>query len=264
MSVPVILGLLKIWPKTNSTKEVLFLTEIEEILEIISIEHFKMISEPLFRQISKCIDSNHFQVSERALLLWHNDFICENLIRLQVEPVLKIVLPILSKHAKSHWNRNVQLLIFNAIDRFMSIDSVLFDDCVAALPEIEQKSLERKRNLLACWKKLDEEVDTSGVDDTNARDQLYSLLKDSSDSNTGMDVKVDSILNNDSDIDDSTNPDYKIDNPPPVPPKRLISTRRKSILPVDSNVYHELANYSRSSSPRDEEEVEEKDREMRD
>ena len=158
-----------------------------------------MISEPLFRQISKCIDSNHFQVSERALLLWHNDFICENLIRLQVEPVLKIVLPILSKHAKSHWNRNVQLLIFNAIDRFMR-----------------------------------------------------------------MDVKVDSILNNDSDIDDSTNPDYKIDNPPPVPPKRLISTRRKSILPVDSNVYHELANYSRSSSPRDEEEVEEKDREMRD
>ena len=38
LAVPVILGLLKIWPKTNSTKEVLFLTEIEEILEIIPLD----------------------------------------------------------------------------------------------------------------------------------------------------------------------------------------------------------------------------------
>ena len=255
LAVPVILGLLKIWPKTNSTKEVLFLTEIEEILEIIPLDHFKMISAPLFRQISKCIDSNHFQVSERALLLWHNDFICENLIRSRVEEVLNIVLPILSKHSKSHWNRNVQILIFNAIDRFMGIDPVLFDDCVAALPDIEKKHMERKQTLLTCWKKLDAKIDNSGVDDAKARDQMYSLLKD-----VVEDSKcVDTIENVEI---DTTSMNYSIDNPPPVPPSRLINTRRKSILPVDSNVYQELANYSRSSSPCDnEEEVEEKDRE---
>lgn len=261
LSVSVILGLLKIWPKTNSTKEVLFLTEIEEILEIISVDHFKAISGPLFRQISKCIDSNHFQVSERALLLWHNDFICETLIRSQVESVLKIVLPILSKHAKTHWNRNVQLLIFNAIDRFMTIDSVLFDDCVAALPEIEQKAAERKQNLLACWKQLD---DIPGVNDVKARDQLYSLLKEFDDNtkNNSMDI-TDDDLTPETILSKSSDSNYSTDNPVPIPPARLINTRRKSILPLDSNVYHELASYSRSSSPC-EENVEERPREMKD
>ena len=245
LAVPVILGLLKIWPKTNSTKEVLFITEIEEILEIISLEHFKLISGPLFRQLSKCIDSNHFQVSERALLLWHNDFICENLIRSRVDEVLKIVLPVLSKHAKSHWNRNVQILIFNAIDRFMSIDSVLFDDCVAALPEQEKKSLERKQILLACWRQLDAKVGRTETEDIKARDQLYSLLKDDTKIIGTENMAIDTMGTETADISDDTN--YIVN--PNANSNPLINTRRKSILPVDSNVYQELANYSRSSSP---------------
>lgn len=262
LSVPVILGLLKIWPKTNSTKEVLFLTEIEEILEIISIDHFKMISGPLFRQISKCIDSNHFQVAERALLFWHNDYICENLIRSRVEEILKIVLPILSKHAKTHWNRNVQLLIFNAIDRFMNVDSVLFDDFVAALPEIEKKKIDRKQKLLSCWKELDDKIQIN-LEDSKARDQLYSLLESNS---VIKKEEGEMVTISKTETEPSTTPDYTIDHPPPLPPPRLISTRRKSILPVDSNVYQELANYSRSSSPCDDEDVEERerDREMKD
>lgn len=260
LAVPVILGLLKIWPKTNSTKEVLFITEIEEILEIISLEHFKLISGPLFRQLSKCIDSNHFQVSERALLLWHNDFICENLIRSRVEEVLKIVLPVLSKHAKSHWNRNVQILIFNAIDRFMSIDSVLFDDCVAALPEQEKKSLERKQILLACWRQLDAKVGSSG-EDVKARDQLYSLLK----GDVGTDIIDPESLSTTETADISDDTTYIVNSTTNPNANPLINTRRKSILPVDSNVYQELANYSRSSSPcagEEDERIEE--REMKD
>lgn len=60
----VIYGLLRCWPKVNSPKEVMFLNEMEEILENTDSTQFKQIVVPLFRQISKCVSSPHFQVSK--------------------------------------------------------------------------------------------------------------------------------------------------------------------------------------------------------
>ena len=243
-AVPIILGLLKIWPKTNSTKEVMFLTEIEEILDIIPIKQFRKISSPLFRQISKCIDSNHFQVAERALMLWHNEYISNTLIPDRIEEILKILLPILSKHSKSHWNRNVQILILNALECFMVIDPIIFDSCVAALPEIEKNSIERRRKLFNCWKFIDQKF-TNG--DENARDHLYLLLNDES-------VKINQQQQDNKILVNNTIPSTISTStaPPPVPNNKLKGTRRKSILPIDRNVYQELVDYSRSSSPRPE------------
>eukprot|EP00732_Lithocolla_globosa_P003280 Lithocolla_globosa_v1_NODE_2556_length_1955_cov_492.368947.p1 type:complete len:257 gc:universal NODE_2556_length_1955_cov_492.368947:1362-592(-) len=66
-------GLLKYWPKTNSPKEVMFLNEVEEILDVIEPDEFQKIMVPLFQQISRCVSSPHFQVAERALYYWNND-----------------------------------------------------------------------------------------------------------------------------------------------------------------------------------------------
>ena len=58
-------GLLKYWPVTNSQKEVLFLGELEEVLELTQAAEFVKTMLPLFRRISTCINSSHFQVAER-------------------------------------------------------------------------------------------------------------------------------------------------------------------------------------------------------
>lgn len=92
----VIRGLLKFWPKTCSQKEVrlvvslcssctsvrtvcvvtlwsrvavqvMFLGELEEILDVIEPTQFVKIQEPLFKQISRCVSSPHFQVSDSQL-----------------------------------------------------------------------------------------------------------------------------------------------------------------------------------------------------
>ena len=42
--------------------QVMFLGEIEEILDVIEPAQFVKIQEPLFRQIAKCVSSPHFQV----------------------------------------------------------------------------------------------------------------------------------------------------------------------------------------------------------
>ncbi|KAL5997346.1 hypothetical protein ACLOJK_008276 [Asimina triloba] len=57
----VIRGLLKYWPITNTSKEVLFLGELEEVLEATQPAEFQKCMVPLFRQIARCLSSSHFQ-----------------------------------------------------------------------------------------------------------------------------------------------------------------------------------------------------------
>ncbi len=57
------MGLLKYWPKTHSPKEVMFLNELEEILDVIEPVEFQKVMVPLFKQLAKCVSSPHFQVS---------------------------------------------------------------------------------------------------------------------------------------------------------------------------------------------------------
>ena len=60
----VILNLLRYWPKVHSPKEVMFLNELEEILDVIEPAEFQKVMVPLFNQLAKCVSSHHFQVSE--------------------------------------------------------------------------------------------------------------------------------------------------------------------------------------------------------
>lgn len=66
-------GLLKYWPISNCGKEVLFLGELEEILEVTQSLEFQRCMVPLFKQIGRSIRSPHFQVSELPLFCtFHN------------------------------------------------------------------------------------------------------------------------------------------------------------------------------------------------
>lgn len=60
----VIRGLLKYWPITNCGKEVLFLNELEEVLEGTQPAEFQRCLVPLFKQLGRSINSPHFQVCE--------------------------------------------------------------------------------------------------------------------------------------------------------------------------------------------------------
>ena len=66
LAKPVLEAILKFWPCTHSPKEVLFLSEVEEILEMIAAPEFVNVMAPLFAQIARCIESPHFQVATHA------------------------------------------------------------------------------------------------------------------------------------------------------------------------------------------------------
>ncbi|RAL46914.1 unnamed protein product [Cuscuta campestris] len=151
----VIRGLLKYWPVTNSSKEVMFLGELEEVLEATQLPEFQRCMVPLFRQIGRCLSSSHFQVAERALFLWNNDHI-ESLIKQNRKVILPIIIPALERNSRTHWNQAVQSLTLNVRKLFSDIDPELFEECLQKYQEDESREQEVKVKREATWKRLED------------------------------------------------------------------------------------------------------------
>ena len=77
---------------------------MEEVLDVIDPAEFTKVQEPLFQQLARCINSQHFQVAERALMYWNNEYIV-NLMSDNLSVILPIVFPALYTNSSSHWNR---------------------------------------------------------------------------------------------------------------------------------------------------------------
>ncbi|URE20854.1 Serine threonine protein phosphatase 2A 57 kDa regulatory subunit B' [Musa troglodytarum] len=150
----IIRGLLKYWPVTNCQKEVLFLGELEEVLEATQPAEFQRCMVPLFKQISHCLSSSHFQVAERALFLWNNDHIV-SLIAQNRSVIFPIIFEALEKNMQGHWNQAVHGLTANVRKMFLDMDSELFEACQLQYVEKEEnaKSLEERRE--SAWRRLE-------------------------------------------------------------------------------------------------------------
>ncbi|KAF0027930.1 hypothetical protein F2P81_020671 [Scophthalmus maximus] len=155
LTEPVIMGLLKFWPKTHSPKEVMFLNELEEILDVIEPNEFVKVQEPLFRQLAKCVSSPHFQVAERALYYWNNEYIM-SLISDNAAKILPIMFPALYKNSKSHWNKTIHGLIYNALKLFMEMNQKLFDDCTQQYKAEKQREKYKVKEREEVWYKIEE------------------------------------------------------------------------------------------------------------
>ncbi|KAF8945030.1 hypothetical protein BGZ47_003376 [Haplosporangium gracile] len=153
----VIHGLLRFWPKVNSPKEVMFLNEIEEILDVIEPLEFVKIEGPLFTQIARCVSSPHFQVAERALYFWNNEYIV-NLIHDNANEILPIMFQSLYKNSKTHWNRTIHGLVFNALKLFMDVTPQLFDECTNHYRQARQNDRKRLQDREDLWLRLEQQA----------------------------------------------------------------------------------------------------------
>ncbi|NXP15897.1 2A5A phosphatase, partial [Thinocorus orbignyianus] len=155
LTEPVIRGLLKFWPKTCSQKEVMFLGEIEEILDVIEPTQFKKIEEPLFKQISKSVSSSHFQVAERALYFWNNEYIL-SLIEENIDKILPIMFGSLYKISKEHWNPTIVALVYNVLKTLMEMNGKLFDELTSSYKAERQREKKKELEREELWRKLEE------------------------------------------------------------------------------------------------------------
>ncbi|XP_032073050.1 serine/threonine-protein phosphatase 2A 56 kDa regulatory subunit alpha isoform isoform X1 [Thamnophis elegans] len=155
LTEPVIRGLLKFWPKICSQKEVMFLGEIEEVLDVIEPTQFKKIQEPLFKQIAKCVSSSHFQIAERALYFWNNEYIL-GLIEENIDTILPIMFGNLYKISKEHWNPTIVALVYNVLKTLMEMNGKLFDELTSTYKAERQREKKKELEREELWQKLEE------------------------------------------------------------------------------------------------------------
>lgn len=173
----VMMGLLRFWPKTNSTKELMFLNEIEDLCEVIEPLEFIKIEVPLFVQLAKCISSPHFQVAEKVLGYWNNEYFL-NLVTENAETILPIIFSSLyeissldqASHLKSddddahsvsssgNWNRTIHSLAYNALKIFMDSNPILYDHCVLLYQQSLEDNKKREDANKDKWALLEERV----------------------------------------------------------------------------------------------------------
>ncbi|RKF75950.1 Serine/threonine-protein phosphatase 2A 56 kDa regulatory subunit delta isoform [Golovinomyces cichoracearum] len=153
----VVLGLLRYWPKINSIKEVMFLNELEDIFEVMDPVEFVKIQEPLFHQLAKSVASSHFQVAERALFFWNNEYFC-HLLSENVETILPIMFAPLYENSKGHWNRTIHGMVYHAMKVFMEINPQLFDDCSHDYAEQQNNAEAREQARESKWKALEDQA----------------------------------------------------------------------------------------------------------
>ncbi|KAJ3118572.1 hypothetical protein HDU96_000524 [Phlyctochytrium bullatum] len=141
----VVCGLLRYWPKVNSPKEVMFLNEIEEILDVIEPQEFQKV-----------------QVAERALYYWNNDYII-NLIGDNASVILPIMFSSLYRNSKTHWNRTIHGLVYNALKLFMEISPKLFDECTNKYKQNRQLERKKQKDREEMWAKLEHAAATNAA-----------------------------------------------------------------------------------------------------
>ncbi|XP_042032749.1 serine/threonine protein phosphatase 2A 57 kDa regulatory subunit B' kappa isoform-like [Salvia splendens] len=169
----VITGLLKYWPVTNSQKEVMFLGQLEEILEIINMAEFQKVMVPLFWRLGHCINNNHFQVAERALFLWNNDQVV-NLIAHNRQVIVPIIFPALEQNSEHHWNHAVLNLTLNVKRMLAEMDDTLIVACIANYKEDRARKKSEVERRKEVWERLENAASLQPV--TGRTPVLVSLV----------------------------------------------------------------------------------------
>ncbi|CAO3597821.1 unnamed protein product [Absidia cylindrospora] len=245
----VVIGLFRYWPKVNSPKEVMFLNEIEEILDIIDICEFQRIMVPLFTKLSQCVSSSHFQVAERSLYYWNNDYIV-SLIAENIQVIMPIVFPALYRTSKTHWNKTILGLVYTALKLCMDINPIIFDECANQYKIQRQLERKQQKEREENWKLLKEKTKTGPV--TRSPSPIssgYSFPPKSEPHDYTMDLDDDDQMEMGSDQQESMEHTEQHDDIHPdmqqfaPDAQQFQQFRRKSIIPLDEMVYDELTRH---------------------
>lgn len=123
----VIKSLIKFWPIHSVEKQLMFLGEIEEILDIIDPSTFTSIQGPLFTHLSTCLSSHEDFIVERTLYYWNNERLLK-LIGSNVSTIMPIIFPGLYLLCFKHRDITVLTLAYNVMKIFYDMDCKLFDE----------------------------------------------------------------------------------------------------------------------------------------
>jgi serine/threonine-protein phosphatase 2A regulatory subunit B' len=162
LAIPLLEGLLKYWPFANCVKETLFLTELQEVLEVCEVEKVEPLISKLFKRIVKCIGGIHLQVADRAMCFFENDYFL-NILKTYKQETFPMLVPVIVDLAEHHWHKILQESLVALKTILKEIDPYNFEEAVKMTAKerkayaVKQDEDERK-NYDAKWAKLNQKL----------------------------------------------------------------------------------------------------------
>lgn len=168
LALPLLEGLLKYWPFANCVKETLFLTELQEVLEVCEVDKIDALVGKLFKRIVRCIGGIHLQVADRAMCFFENDYFL-NVLKNYKEKTFPMLVPVIVDLAENHWHKILQESLIALKTILKEIDPLAFDEALKMNPKqkqqysIKQDEDERKK-MDQKWDKLNLKIKSSNPD----------------------------------------------------------------------------------------------------
>lgn len=162
LAIPLLKGLLKYWPFANCVKETLFLTELQEVLEIVDDDSIKDLIVPLFRRIVRCIGGTHLQVADRAMCFFENDYFLSKL-KAYRDITFPMLVPVIVELSENHWHKILQESLVALKTILSEIDPIAFEEA-QKIPKADDRrfivkpNVERREKLDKKWSKLNNSV----------------------------------------------------------------------------------------------------------
>lgn len=109
---------------------------------VLYLSYFSYSSNAISNIYGRCAISNVllllFQVAERALYFWNNEYIM-SLMEENNHIIMPIMFPALYRISKEHWNQTIVALVYNVLKTFMEMNSKLFDELTSSYKADRQK-----------------------------------------------------------------------------------------------------------------------------
>jgi len=151
-------SMLRYWPVCSASKQVIFLEELEEMLELTCPFDFCRIQHALFRRLALCIGSPHFQVAERALMFWKSDYIVM-LISQNPQEILPLIVAALHRNSKHHWHRMVRSFSGDVLKLLAEMDEQRVSEYIAKDRADELKAQRENQERAQRWGALQDMFD---------------------------------------------------------------------------------------------------------
>jgi serine/threonine-protein phosphatase 2A regulatory subunit B' len=148
--VVIVRRLFRLWPVSCSLRELLFMGELRQIVEVMNMEQFASLSRQLFHKIGNCIASNNLQVSESAMVFWKNDKFLR-FTTLHARDLFPIICPHLYRTGTTHWNTAIKNLAVSVIRICMETSPHVFDSFCRTMKVREQDEIDKKPAQRSAW-----------------------------------------------------------------------------------------------------------------
>jgi serine/threonine-protein phosphatase 2A regulatory subunit B' len=129
LAILLIEGLLRYWPVGNSKKEIFFIGEIGDAIEVCELSKLEPLISKLFKRLFCCISGPQLQVSDRAMQFFETEYFL-NIFYLFKEIAFPMIVPVVVKLAETHWHKTM-LDSFNLLSTILKdIDPGAFDQAL--------------------------------------------------------------------------------------------------------------------------------------